>query len=199
MSLMMLRENFWKPGVNDMREEAAIKLFKCLGDKSRLNILKNLSKSESYVELLAEKLDITPATVSFHLKKLEEVGAVSSRKEQYYTIYTLNKEIFDLSILSIISEMPDEDDEQQKREEAYRKKVIESFFEYGTLKSIPAQRKKEKIILEEIGNDFERGKNYTEKEINDIIMKYHSDYCTIRRDMISEGILNRENGIYFKK
>ena len=125
---MMLRENFWKPGVNDMREEAAIKLFKCLGDKSRLNILKNLSKSESYVELLAEKLDITPATVSFHLKKLEEVGAVSSRKEQYYTIYTLNKEIFDLSILSIISEMPDEDDEQQKREEAYRKKVIESFF-----------------------------------------------------------------------
>lgn len=196
---MMLRENFWKPGVNDMKEESAIKLFKCLGDKSRLNILKNLSKNESYVELLAEKLDITPATVSFHLKKLEEVGAVSSRKEQYYTIYTLNKEIFDLSILSIISEMPDEDDEQQKREEAYRKKVIESFFEYGTLKSIPAQRKKEKIILEEIGKDFESGRKYSEKEINDIIMKYHSDYCTIRRDMISEGILNRENGIYFKK
>ena len=196
---MMLRENFWKPGVNDMKEQSAIKLFKCLGDKSRLNILKNLSKSESYVELLAEKLDITPATVSFHLKKLEEVGAVSSRKEQYYTIYTLNKEIFDLSILSIISEMPDEDDEQQKREEAYRKKVIESFFEYGALKSIPAQRKKEKIILEEIGKDFESGRKYSEKEINDIIMKYHSDYCTIRRDMISEGILNRENGIYFKK
>ena len=55
-----------------MQEEVALKLFKCLGDKSRLNILKILAKDESYVELLAEKLELTPATVSFHLKKLED-------------------------------------------------------------------------------------------------------------------------------
>ena len=77
-----------------MKEEAALKLFKCLGDKSRLQILKILAKEEMYVELLSKKLDLTPATVSFHLKKLEDAGAVSSRKEQYYTIYTINKNVF---------------------------------------------------------------------------------------------------------
>ena len=30
----------------------------------------------------------------------------------------------------------------------------------------------------------------------DIIKKYNDDYCTIRRDMISEGIISRENGEY---
>ncbi len=182
-----------------MQEEAALKLFKCLGDKSRLNILKILAKEESYVELLAEKLGITPATVSFHLKKLEDCRAVSSYKEQYYTIYTINRSVFESSVMDIINEASPEEDEQKKREEAYRKKVMESFFEYGRLKAIPAQRKKERIILEEIAKDFEGGKDYPENEINDIIMKYNDDYCTIRRDMISEGLLERENGIYRRK
>ena len=182
-----------------MQEEAALKLFKCLGDKSRLNILKILSKGESYVELLAEKLELTPATVSFHLKKLEDCGAVSSRRDQYYTIYILNKGIFASSIMEIINEASPEEDKQQKREEVYRKKVIESFFEYGKLKSVPAQRKKERIILEEIAKDFENKRDYSESEINDIILKYNEDYCTIRRDMISEGILERETGVYRKK
>lgn len=182
-----------------MQEEAVLKFFKCLGDKSRLNILKILAKDESYVELLAEKLGITPATVSFHLKKLEDCGAVSSHKEQYYTIYTINRSVFESNIMDIISEASSEEDEQKKREEIYRKRVIESFFEYGRLKTIPAQRKKERIILEEMAKDFESGKEYSESEINDIIMKYNNDYCTIRRDMISEGLLERENGIYRRK
>ncbi len=181
-----------------MQEESALRLFKCLGDKSRLQILKSLAKEDMYVERLSERLGLTPATVSFHLKKLEEAGAVFSRKEQYYTVYSLNREIFMTNMLEIISEASSEEDEQQKREEAYRKKVIESFFEYGKLKSIPSQRKKERIVLEKIAEDFETGKEYPEKDINDIILNYNEDYCTIRRDMISEGILERNGGIYKK-
>ena len=185
-------------GVNEMQEESALRLFKCLGDKTRLQILKSLAKEDMYVELLSERIGLTPATISFHLKKLEEAGAVFSRKEQYYTVYSLNRETFMTSMLEIISEASAEEDEQQKREEAYRRKVVESFFEYGKLKSIPAQRKKERIVLEKIAEDFENGKSYQEKEINDIILKYNEDYCTIRRDMISERILERKDGIYKK-
>ena len=185
-------------GVNEMQEESALRLFKCLGDKTRLQILKSLAKEDMYVELLSERIGLTPATISFHLKKLEEAGAVFSRKEQYYTVYSLNRKTFMTSMLEIISEASAEEDEQQKREEAYRRKVVESFFEYGKLKSIPAQRKKERIVLEKIAEDFENGKSYQEKEINDIILKYNEDYCTIRRDMISERILERKDGIYKK-
>ncbi len=68
------------------------------------------------MELLAERIGITPATVSFHLKKPEEAGAVQSRKEQYYTVYSINREVFDVSIPDILSERSEESREQEERE-----------------------------------------------------------------------------------
>ena len=180
-----------------MTEEAAIKLFKCLADKSRLQILKSLIQEDMYVERLAERLGLTPPTISFHLKKLEDAGAVEARKEQYYTMYSIKKEVFMTNIMDIIKEESAQADEQQEREKAYRQKVIDAFFSYGKLKAIPSQRKKERIVLEEIAKSFEKEKKYTEREVNIIIADYHDDFCTIRRDMIAEGILLRDKEFYW--
>ena len=180
-----------------MTETEAIKLFKCLADKSRLQILKSLSLEDMYVERLAERLGLTPATISFHLKKLADAGAVTSYRNQYYVMYALRKEIFLSRILDIIQEESDEAAIQARRDEVYRQRVIDSFFEYGKLKSIPAQRKKERIILEEIAKAFETGRVYTEREVNIIIADFHDDFCTIRRDMVAEKIMARENGKYW--
>lgn len=179
-----------------MTESDAIKLFKCLADKSRLMILKNLIKEPIYVELLAEKLNLSASTVSFHLKKLEDAGIVNSKKEQYYTIYSVNKEMLSYSVLDIINEKDFDISIQDQREAEYRKKVIDNFFEYGKLKQIPVQRKKRLIVLEEIAKSFEVNKKYTEKEVNIIIADYNDDFCTIRREFIAENIMKRENGIY---
>ena len=179
-----------------MQEADAIKLFKCLADKSRLQILKSLIQEDMYVERLAGRLALTPATISFHLKKLEEAGAVSSRKEQYYTMYSIRQEVFSARMIDIIREQSSDADAQAQREEEYRRKVIATFFEYGKLKAIPAQRKKECICLEEIASHFELLRQYNEKEVNAIISEIFDDYCTIRRDMISEGIFSREGRTY---
>ena len=179
-----------------MVEADAIKLFKCLADKSRLQILKSLAQEDMYVERLAERLGLTAATISFHLKKLEDANAVRSYKEQYYTMYSLRQEVFMTNIMDIIKEESEVIDEQKKREEIYRKKVINAFFEYGKLKTIPAQRKKQRICLEEIAKAFESGKSYEEKEVNEIIKAYHEDFCTLRREMICEHIMEREGSVY---
>ena len=180
-----------------MSEADAIKLFKCLSDKSRLQILKSLAIEDMDVERLAGRLGLTPATISFHMKKLAEAGAVTSYKKQYYTMYSLCKEVFMTRVLDIICEASDEAAIQAQRDADYRKRVIESFFAYGKLRSIPAQRKKERIILEEIAKAFEPGHIYTEREVNIIIADFHDDFCTIRRDMIGEKIMARENGKYW--
>ncbi|MEF2801164.1 MAG: metalloregulator ArsR/SmtB family transcription factor [Acutalibacter sp.] len=179
-----------------MTEEQALKLFKGLADRSRLQILKSLLEEDMYVERLAQRLELTPATVSFHLKKLMDAGAVSSRREQYYTMYSINKEVFQCRILDILGEKSSDAQRQQEREARYRQRVLDSFFEYGRLKSIPAQRKKERICLEEIAKELELGRPYPEREINQVLLRFHQDYCTLRRDMISEGILRREEGLY---
>lgn len=182
-----------------MLETDAIKLFKCLADKSRLQILKSLIQEDMYVERLAERLGLTPATISFHLKKLEDAQAVTSYKEQYYTMYSIRQEIFMTNIIDIIREESDEAAKQRQREEEYKNKVIATFFEYGKLKAIPSQRKKERICLEEIAKSFEIDKEYDEKEVNVIIENYFDDYCTIRRDMISEKIMERQGTTYIRR
>ena len=179
-----------------MTEEQALKLFKGLADRSRLQILKSLLEEDMYVERLAQRLELTPATVSFHLKKLMDAGAVSSRREQYYTMYSINKEVFQCRILDILGEKSSDAQRQQEREARYRQRVLDSFFEYGRLKAIPAQRKKERICLEEIAKELELGRPYPERALNQVLMRFHQDYCTLRRDMISEGILRREEGLY---
>jgi biotin operon repressor len=179
-----------------MTEDNTIKLFKCLSDKSRLQILKTLIQEDMYVELLAQRLDLAPSTISFHLKKLEDSGAVTSRKEQYYNIYSINKDVFKSSILDIIKEESSEIDIQKQREQDYRKKVIDNFFEYGKLKVIPAQRKKRLIVLEEMAKAFQPGRKYMEREVNILIADFHDDFCTLRREMVCENILYRENSIY---
>lgn len=181
-----------------MTDAEMIKIFKCLADKSRLLILKSLAKEDMYVERLAERLGISPATVSFHLRKLEEINAVRSRKEQYYTIYSLCPEVFSFRIIDYLLDDISIDNVPNERDEVYRQKVLSSFMEYGKLKSLPAQLKKKNIILEEIGKAFETDRAYTEREVNLIIADYYDDFCTIRRDMVGAGLLRRQNCLYFK-
>ena len=181
-----------------MTESEAISLFKCLSDKSRLQILKSLAIEDMYVERLAERLGISAPTVSFHLKKLADAGAVTSYKNQYYMMYSLNRKVFEVSILKILEEESDEAEIQAKRDAEYRKKVINAFFEYGKLKAIPSQRKKERIVLEVIADAFEYDRTYTEREVNVIIADFFDDFCTIRRDMVAENLLNRDSGSYWR-
>lgn len=180
-----------------MTEQEAVALFKCLADRTRLQILRTLVREDAYVELLSERLGMAPSTISFHLKKLADVGAVSSSKSQYYTMYTLNRELFDKTMLSILQEESDEAAVQDERERLWREKVLRSFFdEDGRLRTIPAQRKKRLIVLERLAEAFEPGRTYSEREVNLIIADFHDDFATLRRDLVDECFMRREGGQY---
>lgn len=176
--------------------DQAVQLFKALSDGSRLKILATLLDEPKYVEIIAERLELAPSTVSFHLKKLEDAGLVFKEKDQYYMQYSIKKELLNLPLSHWIGETHSTSNDEDKREEAYRQKVIDTFFKYNQLKSIPVQRKKRLIVLEHMVQSFEMGKSYTEREVNIIIADYHDDFATLRREMINERLMSRENGIY---
>ncbi|MBE6541248.1 MAG: DUF2087 domain-containing protein, partial [Ruminococcaceae bacterium] len=52
------------------------------------------------------------------------------------------------------------------------------------------------IVLFEILKLFETDREYSEKEVNEIILRYHEDFCTIRREMIAFGMMTRDHEIY---
>ncbi|MDR7870794.1 MAG: metalloregulator ArsR/SmtB family transcription factor [Tissierellaceae bacterium] len=174
----------------------SLEIFKCLSDKSRLRIINDLIVEPMYVELLSERLGLSTSTISFHLKKLMDADIVSSKKEQYYTIYSLNDEILTMNLKELIKDNRNEVEILDQREEEYKKKVIESFFKYNKLKSLPVQNKKKQIVLEKIVESFEWNKIYTEKEVNLMIADFYDDFCTIRRDLVGFNLMERKDGLY---
>lgn len=64
------------------------------------------------------------------------------------------------------------------------------------MKHVPVQLKKKQIVLEHMVSQLEKGRKYTEKEINDFIKNYHDDFATIRREFIMHQYMFRDNQIY---
>lgn len=176
----------------------SVAIFKALGDNTRLNIINTLLETPMYVELLSLRLDLTPSTISFHLKKLEEIGLVESTKEQYYVLYSVNTDFLNSTLLSLVQQKKLETAEHEEREQNYRQSLIDSFFIDGKLTSIPVQYMKRFIILEHIASSFEDNKKYTEKEVNLILADFFDDFIKLRKTLLTEGQLYCYDRLYSK-
>ena len=78
--------------------------------------------------------------------------------------------------------------------EAEEKKILSSVFESMEplrLKVFSAKEKKKIVILRRIAQEFERGRHYTEAEVNEILEAIYSDYVTLRRYLIEYGYMGR--------
>jgi len=62
----------------------------------------------------------------------------------------------------------------------------------------PAKQMNKLIILDYLITKFEKDKDYTEKEVNEILNAWHTfgDWAILRRSLIDGGYMSRENGGY---
>ena len=72
-----------------------VKVFKAIGDETRLKILILLSSKNVCAKGIAKHLGISEAAVSQHIKTLKEANLVIAYKEGYYVMYELNKEVLE--------------------------------------------------------------------------------------------------------
>lgn len=182
-----------------MNTDQNLAIMKALADRSRLAIVSSLLERPQYVEEIAQRHGLAPSTVSFHLRKLEKAGLVSGRKEQYYVVFHTNDEIFNTTLRELVSSHPAGKELQDGRMEAYRQKVLDSFFHNGRLEKLPAQHKKRLIVLEQFALRFESGRRYSEQEATGLIMPVFDDYCTIRRLLVDEGLIRRDGASYWRE
>ena len=169
-----------------------VAFFKALADANRLKIVGLLAQQPYSVEQLAAILDLRPSTVSHHLSKLSEVGLVSAKADSYYNVYRLEEEtlqktrlLFSQQDLAAVVENVDLD--------AYDRKVIEDYsLPDGRLKTIPAQRKKLEAVLRYVVEAFEPDVHYSEKQVNEILSRFHEDTATLRRELVGYGLMQRE-------
>lgn len=73
--------------------------FKALSDPQRRELLTMLRDGRLNAGELAEKLNISPAALSYHLKLLKKADLVMEYKEKNFVYYELNTTVFDEMIM----------------------------------------------------------------------------------------------------
>ena len=66
------------------------------------------------------------------------------------------------------------------------------------LVQIPRQRKKRLLLLDLLAQQFEPGVHYPEREVNDILGRFHADTAALRRYLVDEEFMEREAGEYWR-
>ncbi len=172
-----------------------ITFFKVFADANRLKIVGLLAQQPYSVEELAALLDLKASTVSHHLARLAQIGLVSAKTESYYSVYQLDEKALQNKSRNLFSQENLAASVVDVDADAYDNKVIKDYVRKdGSLKTIPAQRKKLEAVLRHVVKVFEVNKRYSEKKVNEMLSQYHEDTASLRRELVGYGLMKREGG-----
>ena len=68
--------------------------------------------------------------------------------------------------------------------------VLEAVAE-GRFRELPLQAKKMQAVLRYVVRAFEPGREYTEKQVNEALARFHNDTSGLRRELVDAGFLRR--------
>lgn len=90
------------------------------------------------------------------------------------------------------------DDDRAAWEQVRRdhERVVGRFLVDGRLVQVPMRRKTRAAVLLEFVALFEPGRDYAEREVNDMLRPLHDDVAFWRRELVDYGYLDREAGTY---
>ncbi len=71
--------------------------------------------------------------------------------------------------------------------------VAARYFDGDRLSDIPVGRARRRVVLSILVDEFEPGRYYQESEVRRVLRKFHPDDAALRRYLVEEGLLAREN------
>jgi hypothetical protein len=173
-----------------MEEQPEILSFvKAMASAERLRIIGVLVRGRARQAEIAEQLHLPIRDVFNHLAFLVHVGVISETDG----VYDLNeKAIESLARGQFEGKRPSYEANQEKPEDA--RKVLKNFLNAdGSLKQIPPQGNKLLIVLNFMVDAFAFDTNYTEKEVNTILRRFHADTAALRRYLVDNSLMARES------
>ena len=161
---------------------------KAMADVDRLRIIGVLARRRANTSEIAGRLSMPVRDLADHLAFLEHVGVI-----------TLKDNLYELNVLAVEGLARSQLREEKPvyvpapdLDEKSRKVLVTSLNPDGTIKHLPPQPGKLRIILAYLVQAFTPGANYTEKEVNSILHRFHVDVSGLRRDLVDAGLMKRE-------
>lgn len=168
--------------------EHQVQLLKAIADETRLRILGLLAERDHSGKELADALTLTAPTISHHMRRLINAGVVFETRDAQRHLYSLNAEL--------LRSVRSSEQSSKPTDESERDKTLRHFFRDGQLVSIPASRKQRVFVLQYLLEQFQPGREYPEREVNDLLGAFNEDFATLRRELVDYGYLVRNKGIY---
>ena len=176
-----------------------VQFFKALADETRLKIVGLLARRPHSGEQLAAILEVKAATMSHHLAKLAEAGLVSAEVQGHSKLYELRLDAIHSMAERLLAKETLRHTTEALDHDAFDRKVVKDFLKRdGSLKEIPAQQKKLQAVLRHLVKEFDPERQYTEKQVNERLARFHEDTASLRRAMISYRLMRRAEGKYWK-
>jgi len=173
--------------MNDQPE--ILSFVKAMASAERLRVIGALVRGRATQSEIADQLHLPVRDVFNHLSFLVHVGVISETDG----VYNLNeKAIESLARGQFEGKRPSYVAKEDQEEDV--RKVLQNYLNAdGTLKQIPQMGNKLLIILNFIVDAFSLDTNYTEKEVNTILRRFHIDAAALRRYLVDYGLMARES------
>lgn len=200
-------ENFYVPeqaAAKHIEAEHGGNMEQLLHADTRYNTLTDNQKellSLFYADLpdkeIAKKLDVSASTVRHQKFTFREKAKQAKLYLALFELAFADKPLNEETMVPIHDHATCYD-ERYVITEREKARILETFFESMEplkLKAFPPKEKNKVVILTKIAEQFELGRKYTEKEVNQILKPIYDDYVSIRRYLIMYGFMDRtKNG-----
>lgn len=159
----------------------------------RIAVLAELIVGNTQFMEIVKRTKLKPSEVQSAISKFISIGIVEYKNDEYVYVPECVK--------LLQSQLPKPQKEamydSENEEDTERRKVLHNYFRAdNSLVRFPLGDKKKKFVLDKIIEEFEKNKEYTEKEVNEILSGYNSDYATLRRAFIDFAYMTRNKGVY---
>ena len=162
-----------------------------LADDERIKVAAAVVLGSATADDVVATTGLAKRRVLEALTKLEAAG-LTSRNDNAWT--------FDVARLKEIArearprEAPDDVGDVDRDTAS----VLRTFLRGGRLTQIPTQHSKRLVVLDHICRVFDIGVRYPEREVNVFLRAFHPDTAALRRYLVDEGFLTRENNVYWR-
>ncbi len=79
------------------------------------------------------------------------------------------------------------------------RQTLQRFFTpEGRLLDLPTRHVKRRVVLDHVAQRFEPGRRYGWREVDAILKEVHPDHAALRRYLVEEDFLTRENDVYWR-
>ena len=170
-----------------------------LADETRLSIIELLTqRSELQAQEIIADLDLSQSSISRHLKQLVGMKYLYERRgEGANKTYRLSSFYLTRTAQAVqqLSEEGDTQQPDQQPEAAYNQALRRFVDRSGQLTTWPPAKQGDKLlILEHLASFFEKGRSYSEKEVNTLLLQHTTikDPAALRRGLYEYRFMNRK-------